>query len=73
MRPLIVFTVGHSTRTIDAFQHLLKAHGTIRSSARPYALRPWARVNGTHVTYPAAAFDLEDKDSGWRCPSKTTV
>jgi uncharacterized protein (DUF488 family) len=27
MAPLIVFTVGHSTRTLDAFVHLLKAHG----------------------------------------------
>ncbi len=27
MTPLLVFTVGHSTRTIDAFVHLLKAHG----------------------------------------------
>jgi uncharacterized protein (DUF488 family) len=25
--PLIVFTVGHSTRTIEQFVHLLKAHG----------------------------------------------
>ena len=26
MRPLIIFTVGHSTRAIDEFVHLLKAH-----------------------------------------------
>jgi hypothetical protein len=27
MTPLVLFTVGHSTRTIDEFVHLLKAHG----------------------------------------------
>ena len=27
MAPVVVFTVGHSTRTIDEFVHLLKAHG----------------------------------------------
>ena len=30
MAPVVVFTVGHSTRTIDAFVHLLKAHGIQR-------------------------------------------
>jgi uncharacterized protein (DUF488 family) len=30
MTPLIIFTVGHSTRTIDEFLHLLKAHGVQR-------------------------------------------
>jgi uncharacterized protein (DUF488 family) len=30
MLPLVVFTVGHSTRTIDEFVHLLKAHGIER-------------------------------------------
>src|SRR5688572_29097108 len=30
MAPLVVFTVGHSTRTIDEFVHLLKAHGIQR-------------------------------------------
>lgn len=27
MTPFTIFTVGHSTRTIEAFVHLLKAHG----------------------------------------------
>ena len=30
MTPLTVFTVGHSTRTIEEFVHLLKAHGIQR-------------------------------------------
>ena len=30
MTPLIVFTIGHSTRTIEDFIHLLKAHGIQR-------------------------------------------
>jgi len=30
MTPLIVFTIGHSTRTIEEFIHLLKAHGIRR-------------------------------------------
>jgi uncharacterized protein (DUF488 family) len=30
MAPFLVFTVGHSTRTIDEFVHLLKAHGIQR-------------------------------------------
>jgi uncharacterized protein (DUF488 family) len=36
---------------------------TSATAARPYALRPWARVNGIHVMYPAAAFEPEDEDS----------
>ncbi len=30
MRPSIVFTIGHSTRTIDDFVHLLSSHGVER-------------------------------------------
>jgi uncharacterized protein (DUF488 family) len=30
MSPLAVFTIGHSTRPIDVFIHLLKAHGVKR-------------------------------------------
>ena len=30
MTPLVVFTIGHSTRTIEDFIHLLKAHGVQR-------------------------------------------
>ena len=30
MTPLVVFTIGHSTRAIEAFTRLLKAHGVQR-------------------------------------------
>ena len=30
MTPLVVFTIGHSTRTVEAFIRLLKAHGVQR-------------------------------------------
>lgn len=30
MRPLVIFTIGHSTRTVEAFLRLLKAHGVQR-------------------------------------------
>ena len=30
MAPVVLFTVGHSTRTIEEFVHLLKAHGIQR-------------------------------------------
>ena len=30
MKPLVVFTIGHSTRTIDVFVRLIKAHGVQR-------------------------------------------
>ncbi|MGH9256554.1 MAG: DUF488 family protein [Vicinamibacterales bacterium] len=30
MTPLVVFTIGHSTRTIEDFMRLLKAHAVQR-------------------------------------------
>jgi uncharacterized protein (DUF488 family) len=30
---------------------------TSAAATRPYALRPWAHINGTDVTYPASAFE----------------
>ena len=30
---------------------------TSAAATRPHALRPWARINGTDVTYPASAFE----------------
>ena len=48
MTPLTVFTVGHSTRSIEEFVHLLKAHGIqhvidVRSIPRSRHNRQFAR------------------------------
>src|SRR3954462_12782405 len=61
---LVMFTIGHSTRSIEVFVRLLNAHGvqcvidvrTIPGSRyNPQFNRDrlsWARVRGTRVTYP---------------------
>jgi len=46
--PLIVMTIGHSTRPAKEFIHLLKA-----IHVRALTLTPWGKLNGTQVTYPA--------------------
>ena len=45
---LIVCDNNSTDRTAE----IASAAGT-----RPYTLRSWARINGTDVTYPAAAFE----------------
>ena len=35
---------------------------TSGTSSRAHVLTPWARVSGTHVTYPAPIFQAEDTD-----------
>jgi hypothetical protein len=60
-RQILVYTIGHSTRSADAFVALLKAHGvaaeeiTSETKTTPHRLTPFARVDGTAIRYPGLA------------------